>query len=89
MIPPIIMFVIGALSIWFVASLGKLVAGHLSAEGSAPVAGFAFACGVGFAGGFRGISPSSAAEHVALSLGIIAGLVLVWYLFFQRVKANG
>ena len=86
---PVIMFVIGALSIWIVAALGKLVAGSLVSQDAAPIAGFAFACGVGFAGGFRGISPSSEAELVGLSLGIFAGLVLVWYLFFKRVKANG
>ena len=89
MTAPIVMFFVGALSIWFVAALGKFVADSLVTEGSAPLAGFAFACGVGFAGGFRGISPSSEAEHIALSLGIVAGLILVWYLFFKRVKANG
>jgi hypothetical protein len=86
---PMIMFVIGALSIWFVAALGKFVAQNLVSHEVAHVAGFAFACGVGFAGGFRGISPSSEAEFVTLSSGIFAGLVLVWYLFFKRVKANG
>lgn len=89
MIAPMIMFVIGALSIWFVAGIGKLVARSLVADEVAHVAGFAFACGVAFAGGFRGISPSNEAELVALSMGIFAGLVLVWYLFFKRVKANG
>ena len=86
---PMIMLVVGALSIWSVAAVGKLVARSLVSDEVADVAGFAFACGLAFAGGFRGISPSSDAELVALSLGIAAGLVLVWYLFFKRVKANG
>lgn len=81
------LMVAGFLSILFVGGIGRFVASSIVASPAAPVAGFSFACGCAFVGGFRGIDGGDDAGKVAVTVGMALALTLLWYLYFKREKA--
>ena len=70
------------------AYLARWVASFFVGDGTAHVAGFSFALGVGYAA-TGNINRALIEPRIALLSGALLGLTLIWYLFFKRAKANG
>jgi hypothetical protein len=68
--------------------LARWVAGSFVSEDHKDVAGFSFVLGMAYLA-LGQINDFSTELMLGASMGYIAGLTVVWYLFFKREKADG
>ena len=81
----LIVFLSAGISVVLSGFLATWIASHLVAQEAAPVAGFSFILGGGSLVSINlPIELTEGLERHALASGMIAGAVLLWYLFFKR-----
>ena len=79
----------GAFVIVIFGHLARWVASYFVSDDVTPVAGFSFVLGGVMLGANRGMTLSTPAVEIGLHIGLALGLVLLWWLFFRRERANG
>lgn len=85
---PIVFLILGVMAAWFVGGAGRFLSTRFVDERLARVVGFSIAIGFVFAGGFRGVETNSDLQQAMLSIGMVAGLGLLWFRYFKSQKAE-
>ena len=88
MLEAVLFLSVGMISTLFVGCAGKFLSTYIVDKDLSPVVGFSLAIGFVLAGGFRGVETNSDLQYTWLSLGMFAGLALMWFRFFKRPQAE-
>lgn len=88
MLEPIVFLILGFIGTLFVGGAGRFLSTRFVDKRLTRVVGFSIAIGFVFAGGFRGVETNSDLQQAMLSIGMVAGLGLLWFRYFKSQKAE-